>query len=197
MNNIFKKIKQSILINNHVPKYRIYAIVFAIFFLVYGNAQQTENTQNNDAVLISAAKEIMQSAKTCALVTIDDKGRPRVRTMDPFPPEDGLTVWFGTNSSSRKVKQIRKNNKVTLYYADSDDTGYVMIHGTAIIIDDAKEKEIHWKKAWKDFYPNWPKDYSLIKVSPEWMEVISTTRGIVGDYKTWLPPIVTFNKDKK
>ncbi|WP_347924385.1 pyridoxamine 5'-phosphate oxidase family protein [Pontimicrobium sp. SW4] len=170
-------------------------IVFAIFFSIYGCAQQKENSPNNDATLISVAKEIMQSAKTCALVTLDDKGRPRVRTMDPFPPEEELTVWFGTNSNSRKVNQIRENPKVTLYYLDSDDTGYVMIHGIASIVNDNAEKEKHWKVKWKSFYPNYPDDYMLIKVKPEWLEVISETRGILGDEKTWLPPIVTFSEN--
>ena len=167
-------------------------VVIAIFFSIYGCAQQNKIAKNNDSKLIGAAKEIMQSAKTCALVTIDDKGRPRIRTMDPFSPEEDLTVWLGTNSSSRKVIQIKNDNRVTLYYADKDDTGYVMIHGIASIVNDVAEKEEHWKKEWEEFYPNYPKDYLLIKVSPEWMEILSTSRNILGDSKTWEPQRVTF-----
>ena len=33
----------------------------------------------------------------------------------------------------------------------------------------------------------------LIKVSPEWMEVISYTRGVAGDPITWEPPRVIFD----
>ena len=167
-------------------------VVIAIFFSIYGCAQQNKIAKNNDLKLISAAKEIMQSAKTCALVTIDDKGRPRVRTMDPFTPEDSLIIWFGTNSSSRKVKQIQENPNVTLYYEDVDKKGYVMIHGIASIVNDVAEKEKHWKPKWKDFYPNYPNDYLLIKVSPNWMEIVSETRGILGNPKTWEPQRVTF-----
>ena len=169
--------------------------VFVFLISTFGYSQQAENNQNNDAVLISVAKKIMQSAKTCALVTIDDEGRPRVRTMDPFPPEEGLIVWFGTNSNSRKVIQIQENSKVTLYYEDIDKTGYAMIHGIASIINDLAEKEKHWKAKWKDFYPNFPNDYLLIKVVPQWMEVVSETRGITGNPKTWEPQKVTFNND--
>ncbi len=169
-------------------------VVLTIFFSVYGCAQENKIVKNNKIELIKAAKEIIQSAKTCALVTIDTEGRPRIRTMDPFPPEDSLVVWFGTNSNSRKVKQIQENSKVTLYYADDDDTGYVMIHGIAEIVSDNTEKQKHWKPKWKDFYPNFPDDYLLIKVSPEWMEIVSETRNILGDSKTWEPQKVIFKE---
>ena len=177
--------------------YLTYTIAFTLLFSFNGSAQQNVTSKNNDSKLISVAKEIMQSAKTCALITIDNEGRPRVRTMDPFTPEENLTVWFGTNSNSRKVKQIQENAKVTLYYTDNDDTGYVMIHGLASMVNDSTEKENHWKVKWKDFYPNYPKGYMLIKVKPLWLEVISETRGIIGDSKTWKPQKVTFNRDEK
>jgi len=143
--------------------------------------------------LKKAAREIMTSAGTCALITIDQEGRPRVRVMDPFVPESDFTVWFGTNPNSRKVDQIKKDPKVTLYYLDSDGSGYVMIHGTAQIVIDQEEKEKRWKVEWEAFYPNKTEDYLLIKVSPEWMEVISYTRGIAGDPTTWEPPTVLFD----
>jgi len=143
--------------------------------------------------LKKAAREIMTSAGTCALITIDQEGRPRVRVMDPFVPESDFTVWFGTNPNSRKVDQIKKDPKVTLYYLDSDGSGYVMIHGTAQIVIDQEEKEKRWKVEWEAFYPNKTEDYLLIKVSPEWLEVISYTRGIAGDPTTWEPPTVLFD----
>ncbi len=142
--------------------------------------------------LINAAREIMTEARTCALITLDEDCHPRVRAMDPFIPESGLTVWFGTNPKSRKVDQIIKNPRVTLYYLDSDASGYVMIHGIAQIVDDQKEKDKRWKDEWESFYPNRNEGYLLIKVSPIWMEVISYTRGIVGDSITWQPPTVMF-----
>jgi general stress protein 26 len=68
-----------------------------------------------------------------------------------------------------------------------------MLHGIAQLVDDQKEKEKRWKDEWEDFYPNKTEDYLLIKVSPIWMEVSSTTRGIIGDTITWQPPSVLFD----
>ncbi len=158
--------------------------------------QVTVPTDSVTFKLINAAREIMTASGTCALITLDEEGRPRVRAMDPFIPENDLTVWFGTNPESRKVKQIKKDPRVTLYYLDSDASGYVMIHGMAQLVDDQKEKEKHWKNEWKDFYPDKPDGYLLIKVTPEWMEVLSIRRGITGDPDTWQPPIVKFRSDQ-
>ncbi len=64
---------------------------------------------------------------------------------------------------------------------------------TAHLVDDPTEKENRWKDGWDDFYPNKPKGYLLIKVIPEWMEILSTSRGILGDKITWQPPMVLWN----
>ena len=156
-------------------------------------SQNTVIKNSNDIKLLNAAREIMAAAGTCALITLDENNLPMVRTMDPFPPEEDFTVWFGTNAKSRKVNQIKTNPNVTLYYLDSDASGYVVIHGKAQLVDDEKEKEKHWKTEWEAFYPDKAKDYLLIKVAPQRMEVLSTTRGITGDPVTWQTPVVKFD----
>ncbi len=50
----------------------------------------------------------MTAQTYCALITIDETGRPQVRTMNPFPPDEDMTVWFATNTRSLKVQQMRK-----------------------------------------------------------------------------------------
>ncbi len=181
---------------NHIRK--ITCIIFPILLLIpfrsfSQNIEQKDSSYNK---LISAAREIIAEAGTCALITLDEKDLPMVRLMDPFIPENDFTVWFGTNPKSRKVKQIRNNPNVTLYYVDSDASGYVVIHGIAQLVDDQREKEKRWKVEWEAFYPNKTEDYLLIKVSPEWMEVLSYTRGIVGEPTTWEVPVVLFDSIK-
>ena len=172
----------------------IYIILSVLLLITFNSFSQ--NTIQKDSLrnkLVDAAREIMAASETCALITLDREGRSRVRVMDPFLPESDFTVWFGTNPKSRKVDQIKKDSRVSLYYFDSNSSGYVMIHGIAQLVDDPKEKEKRWKDVWKLFYPDKPEGYLLIKVSPEWMEVISYSHGIVGDPITWEPPIVLFN----
>jgi len=142
--------------------------------------------------LITAAREGMSTARYCALITQDSTGRPQARTLDPFPPDKNMVVWLGTNPRSRKVAAIRRNPRVTLYYFDREAQAYVTIYGIARLVNDPKAKLKWWKDEWKDFYPDRTKDFLLIRVTPEKLEVVNVKKGIVGDPHTWKPPMVKF-----
>ena len=145
--------------------------------------------------LIAAAREIMTSARYCALIT-DGSAGMHARTMDPFPPEDDMTVWLGTNSRSRKVREIRRHPKVTLYYFNRENEEYVVLTGVARLVNDPKQKAKWWKDEWNSFYPNRAKDYLLIEFKPETLEVVSEKKKIFGDSVTWKPPRVGLPRRK-
>lgn len=161
------------------------------------NARSQESKKPlSHAELIAAARAIMTVARYCALITLDSSGRPQARTLDPFPADENMVVWLATNPRSRKVAEIRRNPRVTLYYFDREGQAYVTISGIARLVNDPKEKAKRWKDEWKDFYPDRAKDYLLIVVKPEKLEVVSVQKGIVGDPNTWKPPSVNFLKHK-
>ena len=145
---------------------------------------------------MAAARDILKNTTTCALITLDEKGRPHARTMDPFAAEGDFTIWMATNPNSRKVAEIKMNPLVTLYYADKADQGYVTLYGSAQLVNDQTEKEKRWKDAWKDFYPNRKEGYLLIKVTPLRLEVINYRMGISGDEITWAPASVDIHEKK-
>jgi general stress protein 26 len=168
--------------------------LFLLFWAVAPNsyAQDAKPRQIQPDSLIAAAREIIGQQKYCALVTLDSTGRPNVRTMNPFPPEDDMTVWMATNSRSRKTDDIRRNPSVCLYYADHGRaTGYVSITGKAYLVDDLNEKLKRKREYWTQAFPDW-KYLVLIKVVPEKIEVINYRRGFVNDSLTWKPPTVEF-----
>lgn len=159
-------------------------------------AQTTASRKLSRSELIAAAREIITAARYCALITLDASGRPQARTLDPFPPDENLVVWLGTNPRTRKVAAIRRNPRVTLYYFDREAQAYVTIYGKARLVNDPKAKQKWWKEEWKSFYLNPASDYLLIMVVPERLEVVSVKQGIVGDSITWKPPAVTFRRRK-
>jgi general stress protein 26 len=154
--------------------------------------QQKQPPRYERDFLISSAREIMTSARYCALITTDSRSRVHARAMDPFPPDDDMTVWFGTNSRSRKVREIRRHPKVTLYYFNRENQEYVILTGVARLVNDPNEKVKKWKDEWKAFYPNRATDYLLIEVRPEQLEIISEKKAIFGDPRTWRPPTIFF-----
>jgi len=159
------------------------------------HSQETKKPLGRDK-LLAAAREIISTARYCALITLDSSGRPQARAMDPFQPDENMVVWFGTNSRSRKVAEIRRHPRVTLYYFDREGQAYVTMSGIARLVNDSREKAKRWKDEWKDFYPDRAKDYLLIEVTPKKLEVISQKLSILGHPNTWKPPSVIFRKHK-
>ena len=85
--------------------------------------------QSEREKLVAAAREIIAIARYCTLITQDSHGRAQARTVDPFPPDENMVVWLATNPRTRKVAEIRRNPRVTLYYFDRESQAYVTIYG--------------------------------------------------------------------
>jgi len=148
------------------------------------------------AEVLAAARAVMESAHFCGLVTIGEDGQPQAREVDPFAPEDDMTVWLATKAATRKVGQIRSDPRVTLYYQAPDGTGYVTLFGRAEIVTNPAEKARRWKDAWAPLYDdrNNGADYTLIKVTPARLEILSLAHGVVSDPVTWRPTSVDFGR---
>lgn len=169
-------------------------LIFISFFLIGQKtfAQQKDTISNMKDSIISTAREIISSVKYCALITIDSVGCTDIRTMNPFPPEDDMTVWMVTNSRSRKYNEIKKNPNVTLYYANHTKAdGYVTIKGKAVLVDDMAEKLKRKRDYWDQSFPDW-KYLILIKVIPERLEVINYKRKFYNSDVTWKVPSIDF-----
>jgi general stress protein 26 len=170
-------------------------IVFSVFILSGSLgiwAQDTALPYFERDTMISAAKEIMETTRYCALITLDKSGHPQARTMDPFPPENDMIVWLGTNINSRKVQEINSDSRVTLYYEAPNGTGYVVIQGNAYLVDDPEEVLVYWKEEWDTFYPDKDSTYTLIKVVPKKLEIVDYMHGITSSSKTWKAPQIEF-----
>ena len=123
--------------------------------------------------LLTIARTIIDSARCRILITVDENGKPQARTMSTFPPEENMVIWLGTNPRSRKIKQIKNNSNVMVYYYDTKGLSYVSVAGQARIVDDPEKRAHYWKKSWTRYYPDPEKDYVLIKVTPDRMEICS------------------------
>ncbi len=145
----------------------------------------------DDREILAQARSVMMDARYCALITVDDQGQPRARTVDPFAPDEHYVVWIATRPVTRKVAQIRQHPAVTLYYFDAAKANYVTLMGTAELVDDEQTKRAMRRDADSArLYPDFPDDYLLIKVTPDRLEAI--VPGFRGDRATWKPASVLF-----
>jgi general stress protein 26 len=98
------------------------------------------------APVIAAATEIMTKARFCTLITLGEDGHPQARVVDPFSPEAGMVLWIGINPVTRKVREIRKNPRVTVGYLNPDGSGHVTLLGSAEVDTDSAEKQRHYQE---------------------------------------------------
>jgi general stress protein 26 len=150
-----------------------------------------QNNVNRDSILL-AAHEIINETTYCALATIDSTGQPEIRTMNPFPANDKLITWFATSRTSRKVREIRNNPKVCVYYANHVTAkGYVSITGLAEVIDD-KEVLIKMKRDYWSGIPDWQNKLVLVKIVPKRLEVINYKHQLNNNPDTFKAPSIDF-----
>lgn len=147
-------------------------------------AQQT--TAPDTAAIV---RRLIAGARYATLVTLDESGAPRSRTVQPSPPERDFTVWLATNPRTRKVQDITRDARVVLHYFDPVRMGYVSLVGKARVVRDRPTKDAHWDKSWSTFYPDRDTSVVLIGVTPERLEIVSDKDGITGDKATWRPPV--------
>lgn len=149
-----------------------------------------QNSVSRDTIML-AAREIIKETTYCALITIDSTAQPQIRTMNPFPPSDEPITWFATSRTSRKVREIKNNPKVCVYYADHINAkGYVSITGTATVIDD-RELLLKMKREYWNGIPGWQEKFVLIKIIPSTLEVINYKHGLTNDPNTFRAPSIS------
>lgn len=169
-------------------------VLFACTLLVSASASimselNGQSPVNRDTIIL-AAREIINETTYCGLATVDSSGQARIRTMNPFPVTEDLIIWFGTTRSSRKVREIRDNSNVSVYFANHlTAKGYVTITGSASVIDD-KELLIQMKREYWNGIPGWQDNFVLIKVIPQSIEVINYKHGLYNDPETFKAPAV-------
>lgn len=146
------------------------------------------NADLADADLADAARTVMALDSTPTLITIDASGQPRARTVQASNPDADFTLWIATKPNTRKVTQLRANDRVTLHYAKDADGVYVSVMGRATLHDDPetlRDHSFHSESDLAAFWPDYPDDYLLIRIAAERVEVLGG--GAAPDAVTWAP----------
>jgi len=148
-------------------------------------------------LLLETAKYSIKAAEYCFLITLGEKGEPNARLVQPFEPEEDMTIWIGTWSRSRKVQEIQKDRRVTLAFHDKEGTAYVTLLGTAQIESDINKKRKYWREEWIGFIPQGPDgdDYLLVKFMPFRIELMSFSRGVLPQPYGLKPAVVVRSED--
>lgn len=137
----------------------------------------------NKTQLINISKKLMETAASVCLTTVDGRGIPFTRAMlnlrnrkqypslvKLFTREKGeLVVYFTTNTSSDKVKHIKGNSAVSVYYCDPSSFHGFMLGGRIKIVKEVGMKKAIWQKGWERYYPGGfdDPDHTVLKLVPK------------------------------
>ncbi len=92
-------------------------------------------------------------------------GRPRIRALVNLRRQDlyagaagfcrseRFTAYFMTSMSSGKVREIRADPAVAVYYCDPANTRGVELSGSAEVLSDLALKKTLWHDAWVAYWP--------------------------------------------
>ncbi|HLO77253.1 MAG TPA: pyridoxamine 5'-phosphate oxidase family protein [Magnetospirillum sp.] len=149
----------------------------------------------HDLDMASLARDLMRNAEAVVLTTVDGAGRPQSRAMlnllnagtypalrDLMEEEgDSFVAWFTTNTSSRKMLDLRANRAVSAYYCRPSDWRGLTLGGDMEIIEDEAAKRRLWQPGWEMYYPLGPSDpdYAVLRLRPTLVKYYHQLRSAV------------------
>ena len=109
--------------------------------------------------------ELIKKAKIAMIGTNAGDGYPHIKAMLNLISEGMKTIWFSTNTSSKRVAQVLKDQKACVYYVDQDSFMGLMLIGEMEVLQDEDSRKKLWSEGCEKYYPqgiNDP-DYSVLK----------------------------------
>jgi general stress protein 26 len=133
--------------------------------------------------LKKACLELMEKEDAVYLSTISEDGFPHTRMMGNLRNEkqckvakelfahhdEDFMIYMLTGSSSPKMKQIRANPKVSVYYGNFKELHTILLVGEIEEVDDPDLKKKIWQDEWKIHWPGGAEDpeFVLLKLLPD------------------------------
>ncbi|RYV03815.1 hypothetical protein SOPP22_02040 [Shewanella sp. OPT22] len=136
----------------------------------------------------SAAQSIIQDSEYGSLVSIDKHGFPKSRTVKFSQPNEDFVIWIATKPNTRKVSEINANPKVQFHFIADDYKSYLSIIGKASLhseLETIHQHDFFEPKLRKKLWPDFPKDYVLIRIEPIRVEMLG--RKIYPSRVNWKP----------
>jgi general stress protein 26 len=119
---------------------------------------------------IKEALSLANRSSIAMLGTNGDDGYPNIKAMFKMENEDLKTIWFSTNTSSKRVTQLKRDSRACVYFVDSDQIKGLMLVGNAEVLQDIESKKRLWREGFEKYYPSGvtDPDYSVLRFTARW-----------------------------
>ena len=119
------------------------------------NHHGSESPEPSVDALLAAALQAIVKVRYCWAVTNSEYG-PRARPMGHvahLPGADPWSMWFLTRGSSRKVADIRCNERVSLVFQHEPSDAYVALSVRAVLMCDPIKVRARWEEHYNTHFP--------------------------------------------
>ena len=82
-----------------------------------------------------------------------EDGHPWIKAMLKMETEGLKTVWFSTNTSSRRVAQFLRDVRASVYFVDLSDWMGLMLRGEIEVLSDRESRKRLWRDGYERYYP--------------------------------------------
>lgn len=114
---------------------------------------------------LKQALELLDSSATALLGSNGSDGYPNIKGMLKIENEGLKTIWFTTNTSSKRVERFRKDKRACVYVLDAAAyKGLMLVGDIEVLRDEASRKRI-WRQGFECYYPKGvdDPDYSVLR----------------------------------
>jgi general stress protein 26 len=116
------------------------------------------------------ANELIETCGIAMVGSISDAGFPNVKAMLKCETDGLKTMWFSTNTSSKRVSQFKQDPRACVYFVDEKDFKGLMLVGEMQVLNDHESRSRLWKEGCEIYYPQGidDPDYSVLKFTAKW-----------------------------
>jgi len=107
----------------------------------------------NEKEAANQGLELVEKSAICMLGTNGEDGFPNIKAMMNLRHEGLKQIWFSTNTSSKRVQQLRKDNRACVYYVDEKNFKGLMLTGIIEILQDIESRKMLWSEGAEVYYP--------------------------------------------
>jgi general stress protein 26 len=134
---------------------------------------------------ITQGQELIKNSKIVMLGTNGERGFPNIKAMLNMEHEGMSKFWFSTNTSSKRVQQLKQDNRACIYFVDESEFKGLMLVGTVEILQDIESKKRLWREGFEMYYSLGVEDpdYSVLRFTAKQANYYHGLNNITFDLK--------------
>ncbi len=115
--------------------------------------------------VINESLQLVKNSGVALIGSIGDGGFPNIKAMLNLDSEGLKTMWFSTNTSSKRVGQYKRDPRACVYFLDQQNFKGVMLIGEMEVLNDPESRRRLWKDGCEVYYPLGvdDPDYSVLR----------------------------------